>query len=638
MLRRSIRIASVNFCTVKRIALLAWFTIVTAPTWCQSVVDKSAEFPGGLDSLYRLVQQNLKYPDEARRNRIEAQVYVQFIVNEKGEIDKTSVRSIVKRDELLEMEGVRALRACTVPWKPAYLNGVPVSQQFVLPINFKLTDIPQKALTAKASTNGIALALSMSNQTASLSSPIIDPSQLKPGKSFFGLTTSAKEVQLEECFVVQAAFYVPDDNRKRMQFGNLGTLMQDIVPHLGKDSCWNVHQDIRQISGEAISIKNRGYTKYAIHSVAVCPRTPGVIEFPALKLMMFTGNSRDTSFVETPYFSKPVKVKVNRSLVADLVGRFVLGDSLPSGEVLTNLPMRYKLTIAGLGHAYPAEVPTVATRNWTAVPVQVENADTIWRGSFYSAKTITYELTFRKKGDYDLAEGIGFNVIDPAGRKLVRLSPNRRVRVMKGNVNPPVRRATSQRGVIAIDASESMRIEDVQPFRLAMVREGVANFLGQGPCDIGLLAFGGNVVPVHPSEADPCIPRKRVLGIDSKLVRAGTALGEVIWEACHPIGSSQKPGILVIITDGDNTAGRINVSDAIRAATENRLKVFTIGVGTRGMVSFGPDALGQRIMVTNTFSDVDLKRISEATGGSYSWVSTSTELKQVLDQIFSTHK
>lgn len=552
-----------------------------------------------------------------------------------------SVKSLLTRNEFLEMEAVRAVRSCTVIWKPATLNGSPTRQTFVLPVNFRLTN-PEvnRSSTAKPIKTGINLAMTMGDRVAS--TPKVDSRYLSPGKSFFGLTLSDSTVQLGECFVAELAFYVPDDNTKRIRFWDLGIQIQGIIDKVEKDSCWVVRSHIRNVVAEYKEINSIPYTKYTVYRAAMYPTKPGFINFPVIKVDMLASRDRhkgDTALVQTPYFTLPAKVRVNRIITSELVGRFAFSDSIQPGEIFTDQPVLYQVTVAGLGHLYPVGVPTVVTNNWEAEPVRVLNADTVLESRHYSAKTITYRLLFKRAGEYDLADGIGFSALDPGSHRIMRLAPNRKVTVSTGKAIYPPRIATiPQVGMIAIDVSESMLIEDVQPTRLAMTREGVADFLEGRKCDIGLMAFGGNVLPVSMGEDVPCIPRSKILNISPKMVQAGTALGEVIWEACHPVGSKPKPWVVVIISDGDNTAGRIKVSDAIRIAAASRVKVFTIGVGKNGPVAFGTDAKGRTVKVENTFSDVDLKKISRATGGTYVGVSTSVELRRALNQIFSTQK
>ncbi|HMB98496.1 MAG TPA: energy transducer TonB [Balneolaceae bacterium] len=94
------------------------------------VVEEMPELIGGLGEL----QKNIKYPEMARRAGIEGRVYVQFIVNERGEVeDPRVIRGIGGgADE----EALRAVRQAK--FKPGMQRGRPVRVQYSLPIVFQL--------------------------------------------------------------------------------------------------------------------------------------------------------------------------------------------------------------------------------------------------------------------------------------------------------------------------------------------------------------------------------------------------------------------------------------------------------------------------------------------------------------------
>lgn len=94
------------------------------------VIEDMPELIGGLSSI----QQNIRYPEMARRAGIEGRVYVQFIVNEQGEVeDPHIIRGI---GEGADEEAIRVVKLAK--FRPGKENGQPVRVQYSLPIVFQL--------------------------------------------------------------------------------------------------------------------------------------------------------------------------------------------------------------------------------------------------------------------------------------------------------------------------------------------------------------------------------------------------------------------------------------------------------------------------------------------------------------------
>ncbi len=85
--------------------------------------------------LYNYLQENVNYPEEARRKNIEGRVLVKFVVNEDGHISDCSVIKGIGGG--CDQEALRVIAAMP-PWKPGMLNGKPVKVYFTQPISFRL--------------------------------------------------------------------------------------------------------------------------------------------------------------------------------------------------------------------------------------------------------------------------------------------------------------------------------------------------------------------------------------------------------------------------------------------------------------------------------------------------------------------
>ncbi len=99
------------------------------------VVDEMPMFPGGASELRKIIAKNTRYPIAAQENGISGRVYVQFIIDEKGDI--VDVYPICKESPIFMKEAQRVVKLLTY-WKPGVQNGKAVKVSYVVPINFAL--------------------------------------------------------------------------------------------------------------------------------------------------------------------------------------------------------------------------------------------------------------------------------------------------------------------------------------------------------------------------------------------------------------------------------------------------------------------------------------------------------------------
>ncbi len=99
------------------------------------VVDKMPEFPGGQDSLYKYLSNNIIYPPIAKDNNITGVVYVRFIVDINGAISNVFVVRGIGGG--CDEEAKRVISEMP-DWEPGLLNNKPVKVLFEIPLRFKL--------------------------------------------------------------------------------------------------------------------------------------------------------------------------------------------------------------------------------------------------------------------------------------------------------------------------------------------------------------------------------------------------------------------------------------------------------------------------------------------------------------------
>lgn len=99
------------------------------------IVENMPEFPGGTLELRKYINQHVVYPEIAKENGIQGRVFVQFVVNKKGEVEQVKIVRGV--DPSLDKESLRVIK--NLPkWKPGEQRGKKVRVSFTVPINFQL--------------------------------------------------------------------------------------------------------------------------------------------------------------------------------------------------------------------------------------------------------------------------------------------------------------------------------------------------------------------------------------------------------------------------------------------------------------------------------------------------------------------
>ena len=193
--------------------------------------------------------------------------------------------------------------------------------------------------------------------------------------------------------------------------------------------------------------------------------------------------------------------------------------------------------------------------------------------------------------------------------------------------------------LLAVDISGSMKQDDMiingkQVSRIALVKYVVNDFIGRRAGDrIGLLLFGTEAYVQAPLTFDR--QTVKTLFNEAQIGFAGqkTSIGDAIGLAVkHLQDRPDESKILILLTDGSNTAGNVEPLQAAKLAAQTGVKIYTIGVGADEMMI--RDFFGARRV--NPSADLDeetLQEIAKATGGQYYRARNPEELEQVYDLI-----
>ena len=99
------------------------------------IVENMPEFPGGDLALRKYIAENVKYPEIAKENGLSGKVFVQFVINQRGEVENVKIARGV--DPALDKVAIRVVQGLP-KWKPGSQRGKPVKVSYTVPINFQL--------------------------------------------------------------------------------------------------------------------------------------------------------------------------------------------------------------------------------------------------------------------------------------------------------------------------------------------------------------------------------------------------------------------------------------------------------------------------------------------------------------------
>jgi len=196
--------------------------------------------------------------------------------------------------------------------------------------------------------------------------------------------------------------------------------------------------------------------------------------------------------------------------------------------------------------------------------------------------------------------------------------------------------------VIAMDISGSMLARDFKPNRLEASKNIAIEFVNKQEFDrIGLVVFAGESFTQCPVTIDHKILINMFKGVKQGLIEDGTAIGHGLATAVNNLKDSKsKSKIVILLTDGENNAGKIAPMTASDLAAKYDVKVYTIGVGKNGYADMPVNTIfGQQLQKVEVKIDEEtLKTISQKTGGMYFRATDNNSLKQIYEEINKLEK
>lgn len=209
------------------------------------------------------------------------------------------------------------------------------------------------------------------------------------------------------------------------------------------------------------------------------------------------------------------------------------------------------------------------------------------------------------------------------------------------------RQETSMEGidiVVALDVSSSMLAEDFKPNRLEAAKKVASDFVeGRKNDRIGLVAFAGEAYTKVPLTVDRQVLQEQLKELKLGSMSDGTALGDGTATAINRVKDSKaKSKVIILLTDGVNNQGSVDPMNAAEIAAMYDIRLYTIGMGSRGTAPYPLRDQFGRVHYQNMEVEIDeelLKEMSTATkDGQYFRATDKKKLEEIFSQIDQMEK
>jgi len=198
--------------------------------------------------------------------------------------------------------------------------------------------------------------------------------------------------------------------------------------------------------------------------------------------------------------------------------------------------------------------------------------------------------------------------------------------------------------VLGLDVSGSMQaldflVDNRRVNRIEVVKSVVSKFIEERPSDrIGLIAFAAAPYLVSPLTLDHDWLQQNLERVSTAVAADdGTAIGSGIAAGVNRLRTTAaKSKVMILLTDGMNNTGKISPVAAAEAAKALGVKIYTIGVGVRGMAPIPVRDEAGRLHLIMDKVDVDektLETVASVTGGTFYRATDTDSLQKIYEQI-----
>src|SRR4030043_1080856 len=197
--------------------------------------------------------------------------------------------------------------------------------------------------------------------------------------------------------------------------------------------------------------------------------------------------------------------------------------------------------------------------------------------------------------------------------------------------------------VLALDISSSMLAQDFKPDRLEASKDVAIEFISGRPSDrIGLVVFSAESFTQCPLTTDRAVLVNLFKDIRSGRIEDGTAIGLGLSNAVKRLKDSDaKSRVVILLTDGMNNTGSNDPLTAAEIAKTFGIRVYTIGVGMKGMAPYPFQDVFGRTVIQKVPVEIDeptLQEIADMTNGNYFRATNNEKVRQIYAEIDKLEK
>ncbi len=282
----------------------------------------------------------------------------------------------------------------------------------------------------------------------------------------------------------------------------------------------------------------------------------------------------------------------------------------------------------------------------------------VWEQSFYLYFLLSVPFLFfiKRMGNIQVREKIKYNL----PKKYLKYSPERFLRytlpVVIGlcvccvlvalarpqRISTQIEQSVEGIDIVLItDISVSMLLEDLTPNRLNSAKKVAKDFIkGRSYDRIGLVVFAGEAYSLAPLTTDYQLLENYLENLKiGDISEQGTAIGSALGVAINRFQESQaKSKVIILISDGDNTAGSLDPLTASQLAQYYNIKIYSIMVGTEGEIPVRDTLTGKTMLVSQTADETVLRKIAELGKGKFYRVQNNNALTEVFKEIDKLEK
>jgi len=198
--------------------------------------------------------------------------------------------------------------------------------------------------------------------------------------------------------------------------------------------------------------------------------------------------------------------------------------------------------------------------------------------------------------------------------------------------------------VLCLDTSSSMKALDFKPNnRFTVAKNTMLDFVSRRKFDrMAFVPFAGYSITKCPLTTDHHILKDIIAKTKLDSIEDGTAIGMALATGINRLKTSKaKSKIIILLTDGVNNKGSIDPKTAADIAKDMGIKIYAVGVGTKGFAEYPQKGAFGLMTTTRAKVDIDekmLKIITDKTGGEYFRATDSTKLKNIYSIIDKMEK